>query len=63
MLQFPIKVYHLKKSPEQLLVVLLLSSYINVLSGPKITVHLNQMLALADKKYTIWQQKFNNPKR
>jgi len=32
-------------------------------SGPKITVHLNQMLALADKKYTIWQQKFNNPKR
>jgi len=31
-------------------------------SGPKITLHLNQMLALADKKYTIWQQKFN-PRR
>ena len=29
-------------------------------SGPKITLHLNQMLALADKKYTNWQQKFNS---
>lgn len=28
-------------------------------SGPRITNHLNQMLAIAEKKYTTWQQKFN----
>jgi len=28
-------------------------------SGPRITNHLNQLLAVADKKFNTWQQKFN----
>jgi hypothetical protein len=29
-------------------------------SGPKITVHLNRMLAAAERKFSTWQQKLQS---